>query len=166
MYFEHLDVADTAALEAVYAIERQCFPVEEQDTPELIYNRAKVAPECFWIMREAPKGEVIGFLNGVPMAQEQYTEAVFTDISLYNAEGPWVMLISLDIAPKHQKQGLSEVFIKHMLQELKERKLYKGAVFIAKENLVPYYKTFGFQDDGISVCKHGGKAWHQMSMLF
>lgn len=151
---------------AVYSIEDQCFPKVEQDSKEVIYNRAKKCPECFWLMENAATGELIGFLNGLPMEQSDFSENVFTDIELHNSHGPWVMLISLDIAPKYQMQGLSKIFIDKVLGELKQRKLYKGAVFICKKHLVDYYATFGFNDEGLSACKHGGASWHQMRMLF
>jgi len=164
--FEQVEVKNTKLMQAIYAIEDQCFPKAEQDTPELIAGRASQSPECFWIMRSVANQEVLGFLNGVPMEQKDFTEAVFTDIGLYRRQGPWVMLISLDIAPKYQKRQLSKVFIKYVLKELQARRLYKGAVFICKERLVEYYASFGFVDEGISACRHGGASWHQMRMVF
>lgn len=161
-----IDYSDSKEMATVYAIEKQCFPIAEQDSFELIYNRAKNSPECFWLLENTETGTIIGFLNGVPMDRKDFTESVFTDISLYNKNGPWVMLISLDIAPQYQLQGLSRVFITKVLEEIKARKIYQGAVFICKKHLVKYYATFGFVDEGISVCKHGGASWHQMRMVF
>jgi len=161
-----IDYSNLEEMKTVYAIEAQCFPEAERDSAELINNRAKYCPECFWLMQDSATDTIIGFINGVPMKQENFTETVFTDISLYSAEGPWVMLISLDIAPRFQLQGLSRVFILKTLEELKARGIYKGAVFIRKEHLVAYYSSLGFLDEGISSCRHGGASWHQMRMLF
>lgn len=161
-----IDANKQEEMAAVYAIEAQCFPEAERDSNETIYQRATICPECFWVLVNAENQEIIGFINAMPTEQKDFTENVFTDLSLYRKQGPWVMLISLDIAPKYQKQHLSRGFIQATNDELRARGIYKGGVFICKEHLVKYYSTFGFVDEGISQCHHGGAEWHQMRMRY
>lgn len=161
-----IDATNELEMSAVYAIEAQCFSKAERDSNEIIYQRAVTCGDCFWVLENEDNGEIIGFINAMPTEQQDFTEDVFTDLSLYNQQGPWVMLISLDIAPKYQKQHLSRDFIASTNKILRDRGIYKGGVFICKERLVPYYTTFGFVDEGISKCRHGGAQWHQMRMWY
>lgn len=161
-YFNYTDPEEVAA---VYAIEQQCFPPNEAESQEQLLARAKACPDCFWVIRDNISQAIVGFLNGLAVKQQNLTEEVFHDASLGHPDNPWVMLISLDIAPAYQNKGLSKRFIQHVLQELNNRKKYKGYVFICKEKLVSYYSTFGFVDEGISECHYGGETWHQMRML-
>ena len=83
----HIDIDNAAEMQAVYAIEDMCFPKEEQDSKETIYCRAKTCPDFFWVAADKGTGEIIGFFNGMPTEQEEYTEEVFTDFSLCKPEG-------------------------------------------------------------------------------
>lgn len=162
----HINIDNAAEMQAVYAIEDMCFPKEEQDSTETIYCRAKTCPDFFWVAADKGTGEIIGFFNGMPTEQEEYTEEVFTDFSLCKPEGPWVMGISIDIAPAYRKQDAARKLLEYALNELRQRGCFAGMVFICKEHRVPYFATFGAVDEGISDCRHGGTLWHQMRLMF
>ncbi len=161
-----VNIEDEAEMQAIYAIEDKCFPKAEQDSRETIYRRAKTCRDFFWVAVNRETGELAGFLNGMPVEQSQYTEAVFTDFSLYAPEGPWVMAISLNVDPAHRRQDIARKLLDFALNELRQRRKYSGMVFICKERRVPYFSSFGAIDEGISECRHGGALWHQMRLLF
>lgn len=111
-------------------------------------------------------GKLVGFLNGMPVKQSQYTEKVFTDFSLYAPEGPWVMAISINVPPAYRRQDIARKLLDFALDELRQRQKYSGMVFICKERRVPYFSSFGAIDEGISECRHGDALWRQMRLLF
>ena len=50
--------------------------------------------------------------------------------------------------------------------EIEDMFIRKGLVLTCKEKLIPYYSSFGFQDEGISSSEHGNVVWHQMRLRF
>ena len=41
-----------------------------------------------------------------------------------------------------------------------------GMVLTCKECMIPYYRRFGFVNEGISSSVHGGAVWYQMRRVF
>lgn len=155
-----------AEMQSIYDIEDKCFPKAEQDSRETIYRRAKTCPDFFWVAVNREDGELVGFLNGMPVKQSRYTEEVFTEFSLYAPEGPWVMAISLNVDPAYRRQDTARKLLDFALDELRQRQKYSGMVFICKEHRVPYFSSFGAVDEGLSECRHGSALWRQMRLLF
>lgn len=161
-----VNIADAAEMQAIYDLEDKCFPKAEQDSRETIYRRAKTCRDFFWVAVNRENGAIVGFLNGMPVAESQYTEEVFTDFSLYRPKGPWVMGISINVDPACRRQDVARQLLDFALAELRRRQIYEGMVFICKEHRVKYFSSFGAVDEGVSDCQHGGVLWHQMRLTF
>ena len=39
-------------------------------------------------------------------------------------------------------------------------------ILTCKEELIPYYEQFGFENRGLSASVHGGAAWYDMVLTF
>ncbi|QPG76871.1 hypothetical protein FOA43_004265 [Brettanomyces nanus] len=69
---------------------------------------------------------------------------------------------SVVIDQKYRGLKLGSLLVKDYLQKMNQQCVADRVVLIAKEKLVPFYKSIEFVDDGISKCKYAGVDWHDL----
>ena len=150
-------------LEAIYNIEKQCFPVGEAASKEQLEERLKYFPDCFWVM-ETEDG-MIGFINGMVTDIPDLDDTMYENAALHNKNGAWQMVFGLDVLPEYQHNGYASMLMKHLIQNTKKAGR-NGVVLTCKKELLEFYQKFGFQSEGISQSVHGGAVWYQMRLIF
>ncbi len=159
--FEFRSIREDEAKQAV-TIEQICFPPNEACSEKNMRERIAVAPELFLVAVDKETGMLAGFLNGLSTDEETFRDEFFTDASLYNPDGKYVMLLGLDVLPKYRKQGLAtEIMSQYKLREHDNGR--KGLVLTCLDSKIEMYQKMGFKDDGIANSTWGGEEWHQMS---
>ena len=148
-----------ADLEAVAAVEVECFPAAEAATKESFAARLASYPSHFLLAFE--QGKLVGFIDGLVTNEENLTDAMYDQADLHNETGAWQMIFGLNTIPEKRRQGIAASLI-HAFQEMAQEEGRCGIVLTCKERLVHYYAKFGFVDEGISSSTHGGVVWHQM----
>lgn len=144
-------------------IERICFPPNEACSYEHMAARIRKAPDLFLVAVDKETGKLAGFLNGLATNQKNLTDDFFTNAEVHNPQGDNIMILGLDVLPKHRGQGLA----RRLVDEYLERERKKGRKMITLtcvEDKVKMYEKFGFENHGIGVSNWGGEQWYEMSI--
>ena len=151
-------------VEAISAVERECFPPSEAATEKEFIERVKHYGNHFWLMYEAEK--LIAFVDGFVTDEYDLTDEMYENASMHNENGAWQMIFGVNTLPEYRRCGYAKELIKKAILDAGKQNR-KGLVLTCKESLVPYYSKFGFVDEGITdKSTHGNVLWHQMRLDF
>ena len=147
--------------ETATAIEAACFPPNEACILPIMKERVRLAPELFVVAQETATGKVVGFINAIATDEEHLRDEFFTDTSLHNPKGKYVMILSVAVLPEYRGQGLAKEMMRELLrkQESQER---TAAVLTCLESKIKLYEKMGYTDLGVSGSEWGGEKWHEM----
>ena len=151
-------------LNAITAVEAECFPAAEAASREEFSKRLTYYNDHFWLMFDEDK--LIAFVDGFVTDEETLTDEMFHDASMHNPNGAWQMIFGVNTLPEYRRCGYAKELIKKAILDAREQNR-RGLVLTCKESLVPYYSKFGFIDEGITdKSTHGNVLWHQMRLDF
>ena len=150
-------------LEAVAAVEAECFPPAEAATKEAFAKRLEHYGNHFWLMYDGDK--LISFVDGFVTDEADLTDEMYEKAELHNEHGAWQMIFGVNTVPSYRKRGCAGELIKRAIADAKAQGR-KGLVLTCKDRLVPYYAGFGFIHEGVSESVHGNAVWNQMRLTF
>ena len=150
-------------LEAVAAVEAECFPPAEAATKEAFAKRLEYYGNHFWLMYDGDK--LISFVDGFVTDEADLTDEMYEKAELHNEYGAWQMIFGVNTVPSYRKRGCAGELIKRAISDAKAQGR-KGLVLTCKDRLIPYYAKFGFVNEGVSESVHGNAVWNQMRLTF
>ena len=151
-------------IEAIAAVEAECFPPAEAATEKDFVGRVENYGNHFWLMFDEEK--LIAFVDGFVTDESDLTDEMYEKAAMHNENGAWQMIFGVNTLPDYRRQGRAGELIRRVVDDAR-RQGRKGLVLTCKEKLVHYYTKFGFEDEGISEkSTHGNVEWHQMRLLF
>lgn len=150
-------------LDAVTAVEAECFPAAEAATRESFAHRIATFPECFFVATH--NGEIIGFINGCATNERTIRDEMFEDSTLHDPNGCYQSIFGLDVIEKYQRQGIAAELMNHLIENART-KGRKGLILTCKDRLIHYYAKFGYKNLGVSASVHGGAVWYDMILEF
>ena len=133
-------------LEAIAAVEAECFPAAEAATAEEFAGR-------------------LAFVDGFCTDTPNLTDEMYADASLHDEQGAWQMIFGVNTLPACRRRGYAEQLLRRAIADARAQGR-KGLVLTCKDRLVHYYAKFGFVSEGISGSTHGGVVWYQMRLTF
>jgi ribosomal protein S18 acetylase RimI-like enzyme len=160
MNIRHATIKD---LDAITAVEAECFPAAEAATYESIKGRLEVFADHFWLLEDGDT--MVSFVNGMLTDTPDLADEMYEDAALHVPSGAWQMIFGVDTIPAFRRQGCAEQLLNHVIEQCK-RENRRGLVLTCKEHLLHYYAKFGFQNEGISPSVHGNVRWYQMRLTF
>lgn len=80
----------------------------------------------------------------------------------HQEQGGTVALHSLAVSKEHQRKGLGTILLKAYIERIKSAKIAERISLLAHDNLIKFYQSFGFVDEGRSEAKFGGIQWNSM----
>lgn len=150
-------------LDVVTLVEATCFPQAEAAPKAALNERIAEFSESFFVAEHM--GEIIGFVNGNVTNERVISDDMFANTALHNPEGLYQAIFGLAVIPSFQKQGIAAKLLHHLIADAKD-KGRKGVILTCKEQLLPYYTGFGFNNIGVSQSTHGGSEWYDMILEF
>lgn len=150
-------------LEAVTALEAACFPPAEAASRASIAVRLGSFPHTFWLLWQGK--ELLAMVGGMTAAQRDLTDEMYAGDTLYDPQGPWLMIFTVGSRPDQRGKGYPSQLMQEAIRTAREEGR-AGLVLTCKEGLVAYYARFGFVNEGISSSEHGGAVWYQMRLVF
>lgn len=102
-------------------------------------------------------------LNGMVTDEPDLRDAMYGDAALHREDGAWQMIFGVDTHPDFRRQGCAGRLLRHAIDEAR-REHRRGLVLTCKERLLPFYDSFGFENEGVSGSVHGGVVWYQMRL--
>ena len=150
-------------LEAVSAVEAECFPPAEAATKEEFEKRLTHYGKHFWLMFDGDK--LIAFMDGFVTDEADLTDEMYEKAEIHDENGAWQMIFGVNTIPAYRKKGYAGELIKRAIADAREQGR-KGLVLTCKDRLIPYYAKFGFVNEGVSESVHGNVVWNQMRLTF
>ena len=151
-------------LDALAAVEAECFPAAEAATKKDFENRLAYYADHFWLMFDE-NDKLIAFVDGMVTDQADLTDEMYEKGELHNENGAWQMIFGVDTIPEYRCRGCAAALLNHVIGEAKAQGR-KGLVLTCKDKLVHYYAKFGFVSEGVSGSTHGNVVWYQMRLRF
>ena len=151
-------------LDALTAVEAECFPAAEAATKKDFENRLAYYADHFWLMFDE-NDKLIAFVDGMVTDQADLTDKMYEKGELHNENGAWQMIFGVNTIPAYRKHGYAGKLLKCAIEDARKHGR-KGLVLTCKDHLVHYYAKFGFENEGISESEHGGVRWNQMRLKF
>lgn len=150
-------------LEAIAAVEAECFPAAEAATKEEFAERLAHYAEHFWLLFDDNK--LIAFVDGMVTDEADLNDEMYAKAQLHNPAGAWQMIFGVNTIPAYRKHGYAGQLIEAAIADAKAQGR-KGLVLTCKEKLLHYYAKFGFVNEGVSSSTHGNVLWYQMRLTF
>ena len=150
-----------ADLERVTEIEAACFPAAEAASRQTFQGRIAAFPEYFLVAEAEDK--LIGFINGCVTNSLVICDEFFRNTSYHIPSGENLTVFGLDVVPEYRNQGIAAKLMQHFIQVAKDTGR-KRVILTCKEQLVHYYESFGYVNNGISNSTHGGAKWFDMTL--
>ena len=147
-------------LNGCHEVESRCYTVEGA-TRERIAKRIELFPQGFLVAEI--NGRVVGIINSCSTDKEDIADEELKEMVGHEPEGKNIIIFSLAVLPEFRKKGISKLLMTKFMAVSKE--LQKDRILlICKENLIEYYRNFGFAHAGKSKSKHGGFEWHELRL--
>lgn len=124
-------------LEAVTAVEAECFPPAEAATKEEFEKRLKYYGDHFWLMFEAPEGRLVAFVDGFVSNEEDLTDEMYARAEMHDPNGVWQMIFGVNTIPSMRKKGYAGRLIEAAIEDARAEGR-KGLVLTCKDRLVHY----------------------------
>jgi len=151
-------------LDAVTAVEAECFPSAEAATRKEFEGRLRTYGDHFWLMFEGEK--LVSFVDGFVTDQKDLTDEMYEKAEMHDENGKWQMIFGVNTIPACRKKGYAGQLLERAIADARAQGR-EGLVLTCKDRLVHYYAKFGFVDEGISEqSTHGNVVWHQMRLTF
>ena len=150
-------------LDAVTAVEAECFPPAEAATRSDFEHRLTHYSNHFWLMFDEDK--LIAFVDGMVTDTADLTDDMYEDASLHKEDGAWQMIFGVNTIPEYRRHGYAGALIQRAISDARVQGR-KGLVLTCKDKLIHYYAKFGFVNEGVSASVHGNVTWYQMRLSF
>ena len=151
-------------LDALTAVEAECFPAAEAATKKDFENRLAYYADHFWLMFDE-NDKLIAFVDGMVTDEADLTDEMYEKAELHEEGGAWQMIFGVSTLPAYRRNGYAEKLIRYVINDARAQDR-TGIVLTCKEPLIHYYEKFGFQNEGVSESVHGGAMWYQMRLTF
>ena len=151
-------------IDAIAAVEAECFPPAEAATKNDFIERVKHYGNHFWLMFDEEK--LIAFVDGFVTDEADLTDEMYEKADMHNEDGAWQMIFGVNTIPSYRRHGYAGKLLECAITDAGKQGR-KGLVLTCKDKLVHYYAGFGFRDEGVSdKSTHGNAVWHQMRLTF
>lgn len=151
-------------LDAIAAVEAECFPAAEAATKKEFEDRLNHYGDHFWLMFDGHK--LIAFIDGLVTDEPDLTDEMYEKADMHNEFGRWQMIFGVNTIPDYRRHGYAAELIERAIDDAKAQGR-AGLVLTCKDKLVDYYARFGFVNEGKSAkSQHGGVEWNQMRITF
>lgn len=150
-------------LEEILIIENQGFTPEEAATKSALIKRIEMINDTFIIAELNEK--VVGYINGPVINQPFITDDLFESIDENPTTGGYVAILGLVVDQSQRNQGLAGKLLNEIEQRAKTHHRL-GITLTCKEELIPFYEKYGYDNKGVSSSQHGGIKWFNLMKEF
>lgn len=150
-------------LDRCAAIEAACFPPEQAASPAAI--RERIATYGKHILAGELDGTVIGYVMGPVINEASIADAMFEDTGCHDEKHPWQSVFSLAVHPDWQGRGYGRNLLDALTAQARQEGR-RGVALTCLDRKLPYYESFGFENQGVSGSVHGGAVWYDMLLKF
>lgn len=149
-------------VQACSLVEQACFPAEEAASRDSIAKRIAVFPQGFLVARLQSGDRVVGQINSGATNKDDITDEAFKQLIGHEDGGRNLVIFSLSVLPEFQGRGIATRLMLGFL-DLARTQARQSVLLLCKEDLLDFYRRFGFANRGVSASVHGGARWFEMA---
>lgn len=149
-------------IDCVANVESICFPASEAAQKEVFRERIAAFSDFFLVAES--EGKIIGFINGCVTNSPVIYDEMFLSTSQHDPDGENLAVFGLDVLPQYRRQGMAAALMKSFIARAMQNGK-KRVILTCKKRLIHYYESFGFVNEGVSLSKHGGAEWYDMTLV-
>lgn len=146
-------------LDRCAAVEAACFPPQQAASRSSIRDRIAAYPEYFLVGEL--EGVIVGYAMGPVIDAPTIADEMFADASCHSPGNPYQSVFSLAVHPDFQRRGYGRVLLNALIGQAR-RDGRRAVVLTCREAKLAYYRSFGFENRGVSASVHGGVVWYDM----
>lgn len=150
-------------LDAIMAVETECFPPAEAASRDQVANRIAEHPDDVWLLFDGD--ELASSVTACATDHPDITDENYADATLHTDDGDWQKVLSVITDPDHRSKGYASKLLEECIASAKKQGK-AGLVLACKDHKIGYYEKLGFVSEGISESDHGGATWYQMRLTF
>ncbi len=158
MFIRHATEND---IDAISKLEKLCFLATEAASYATMAQRVKTFPAHFWLCFE--DDILVSYIGGICTDESTLTDEMFASPAMHSENGSNQMLFSVCTHPEHQGKGYASAVMERLIFDCRASKR-NAIILTCKKTLLPFYRRFGFQNQGVSASEHGGAIWYQMEL--
>ena len=143
----------------ILEIESEAFPPDEAADYEGIAFRCNSAPEFF--MKWVEGDTIIGYVNGTCCFVDEITH---DSMSEHKPEGQTLIIHSVTTAKQYRLKGHATAMLTEYVKVMREKRLVKKILLLAKKHLCPFYEKVGFTTLRESPVVHGKDTWYELGI--
>lgn len=151
-------------LDKLAQIEAACFPAAEAATKETLAQHLQIYSKHFWVL-ELYDGTIVGFIDGFVTNQAAITDEMFEQPRLHDEAAAYQAVFGLNVLPDYRGRHYGIALMNALIANARMAGR-KGCILTCKENMISYYRKFGYQNQGLSQSKHGSAVWYDMLLEF
>ena len=159
MTIVHIREATAGDTRICHGIETACFEASEAASLENIQKRQARFPQGFLVAERDQK--VIGMINSGATNEPDLADEAFKAMIGHDPDGSNIVIFSVAVVPLWQGTGVSRDLLTDFIARARVLGMQR-VLLLCKNDLIGYYRKFGFEDAGLSASTHGGFAWHEM----
>ena len=133
--------ATLADLDAVAAVEAECFPAAEAATKAEFAERIQAYGSHFWLLFES--GTLIAFVDGFVTNEPDLTDEMYAQASLHDPHGAWQMIFGVNTLPAYRGHGYASSLLRRAIADARAQGR-RGLVLTCKPELLAFYAALGF----------------------
>ena len=145
--------ADMSDLDALAALESECFPPAEAASRDAIADRLRTYADHFWLLFDDDR--LTAAINGMVTDEPDLVDAMYADTSMHDERGAWQMLFSVCTNPGSRRERRASRLMRSVIEDARDAGR-DGLVLTCKEPLIGFYERFGYRDEGVCGSRHGG----------
>lgn len=150
-------------LDIITQVESTCFPPNEAATRNEFKERLTSYANHFLLLFEGDT--LISFVDGFVTNQNILTDEMYEDATLHNEHGDYQMIFGVNTLPSYQHHGYAHTLLREFIKQAYNEHR-KGLILTCKKELIPFYESLGFINQGLSISTHGDVTWYQMHIIF
>ena len=146
-------------LPTLIELENKGFTPQEAATPEAIEQRIEIISDTFIVAER--ESEIAGYINGPVIPQKYITDDLFETIRPNPNIGGYLSVLGLVVSEKYQNQGLGGQLL-NQFENIARKHARFGVTLTCRDTLVPFYKKYGYINEGLSESQHAGVQWYNL----
>ena len=127
--------ADMSDLDALAALESECFPPAEAASRDAIADRLRTYADHFWLLFDDDR--LTAAINGMVTDEPDLVDAMYADTSMHDERGAWQMLFSVCTDPGSRRERRASRLMRSVIEDARDAGR-DGLVLTCKEPLIGF----------------------------
>lgn len=146
-------------LDKLMEIENAGFTPEEAATSDSMAERIGKISDTFVVAEAA--GRIVGYIVG-PASDERYIDdGLFDQVTANQPADRYIAVLSLAVHPQFRSDGVGSQLLSQ-LASVGRQQGREAITLTCLEELIPFYETNGYVNEGVSASEHAGETWFNM----